>query len=108
MSRRWIAGVALAVTLAVPVIGWAHGGHAHKVMGTVLSVRGNQVEVRTADGKKVVVVLAQTTTITRGTTKVTAAAVKPGERVSIDAVQEKTVMMAQTVKLGTAPAAAPR
>jgi len=108
MSRKWIVGCALVAALAVPTAAWAHGAHVHKTMGTVSAVRGNQVEIKTTDGKTVTIVLRDKTTVTRGTTKLTAAAIRAGERVSVDYVEEKvdeqTVMRAQAVKLGTAPA----
>ena len=108
MSRKWIAGLALIALLAVPAAGWAHTGHVHKTIGTVSAVRGNQVDIKTTDGRTVTVVLRDNTTVTRGTTKLTAAAIRAGERVSVDyleeKVDEKTVMRAQAVKLGTAPA----
>ena len=110
MGRKWIAGVALVAALAVPAASWAHGAHVHKAMGTVSAVRGNQVEITTTDGKTLTIVLRDTTTVTRGSTKLTAAAIRAGERLSVDYLEEKvqdqTVMRAQAVKLGTAPPAA--
>ena len=92
--------------LAVPAVGFALRA-THKVMGTVSSVKGSQVEVKTTDGKTVIVTLGAKTSITRGTAKLDATALKPGDRVSIDATQEKDVMTAQVVKLGAvAPVAA--
>jgi hypothetical protein len=108
MSRKWIVGLGLVVALAVPVASWAHAGHAHKVMGTVSSVEGSRVSVKGTDGKVVVVVLDAKTAITRGATKVTAAELKAGERVSIDYTQTNKTNTASAVKLGTAPAAAAR
>lgn len=106
MSRTWIVGIALIVGLAAPAIGWAHGGHTHKVMGTVSAVEGTRVEIKATDGKVVTVMLDEKTTVTRGKAKLDASALKPGERVSIDYMQEKDANMAKAVKLGTAPAAA--
>lgn len=108
MSRKWVVGMALVGALAVPVVSWAHGGHTHKVMGTVSSVQGNQVEIKGTDGKVVVVTLGPRTAITRGRTRLDPTALKTGERVSIDYTQDKSVNTATAVKLGTAPAAAAR
>lgn len=108
MSRKWVIGVALVAALAIPAAGWAHGGHTHKVLGTVSAVTAKQVEVKGTDGKVVVIVLNAKTAITRGKTKLDAAALKTGERVSIDYTQDKNVNTATTVKLGTAPAPAER
>jgi hypothetical protein len=104
--RKSIVVAALAGALLVPIAVRAHGGHTHKVMGTVASVQGTHVEVKTTDGKTVMVMLDAKTAITRGKDKLDAAALKVGERVSIDYMQEKDMNMARTVKLGTAPAAA--
>lgn len=106
MSSKWIIGAALALALVLPIAARAHDGHAHKVMGTVSSLQGDQLAVKTTDGKTAMVMLDKKTTITRGTTKLDRTALKSGERVSIDAIEEKEMMMAQTIKLGAAPAAA--
>ena len=104
MTSKWIIAAALCAFL-IPVAALAHGGHVHKILGTVESVQGNHVQVKATDGKTVMVMLAAKTKITRGTTRLDATALKVGERVSVDAMQEKDMMMAQTIKLGTAPAA---
>ena len=106
MSRKWIVGLALAATLAIPVVARAHGGHTHKAMGTVSSIQDDHVEVKTTDGTLVTVMLDKKTAITRGKTKLDATALKVGERISIDYMQEKNMNMAKTVKLGTAQAPA--
>jgi hypothetical protein len=103
MGRNWIAGVGLAVALLIPAGVAAHGGHLHKVMGTVVGVQGSQVDVKGTDGKAVRVTLDAKTVITRGKAKLDLSALKAGERVSIDYMQEKSGNLAKTVKLGTAP-----
>lgn len=106
MSRRWILGLGLAAMLFLPIAARAHGGHMHKVMGTLASLDGNQLAVKATDGKMVTVVLDAKTTVTRGKARLDPTALKMGERVSIDYMQEKNVNMAKAIKLGTAPAAA--
>jgi hypothetical protein len=106
MQKKWIVAVALVAALAVPAMLRAHEGHAHKLLGTVASVQGTHVEVKTTDGKVVMVMLDPKTAITRGKAKLDAAALKVGERVSVDYVEEKEMNMARAVKLGAAPAAA--
>ena len=107
MINKSLVGAALAavLTFAGPGTLGAHEGHTHKVLGTVASVQGNHVEVKTTDGKSVTVMLDAKTKITRGTEKLDASAIKVGGRVSIDAMQEKDMMMAQAVKLGVVAAA---
>lgn len=105
MSSKWIIVGALALALVIPAAARAHEGHTHKVMGTISSLQGNHLEVKTTGGKTVMVMLDAKTTITRGKTKLDVTALKPGERVSIDAMEEKAMMMAEAIRLGAAPAA---
>ena len=104
MNRIWIAAVALLVTCAVPAVSFAHGGHAHKVMGTVSNIDGQSLMVKTTDGKTVTVVMDAKTKITRGQVKVDATSVKVGERIVAEGAEDKTNIMATSVQL-PAPAA---
>src|SRR2546425_5229605 len=104
MNKNWIVVIALAGALVVPAVARAHEGHAHKVMGTVSSVEGNNVMVKTADGKTVMVMLDAKTVVTRGKAKLNVAAVKVGDRVVAEGPEEKEMIMATTVKLGEVPA----
>ena len=101
MSKQSMIGIAFAAILAcvTPASVAAHEGHIHKVMGTVASVQGNTVEVKTTDGKTVKVTCDAKTTVTRGKENLDLAALKVGARVSIDAMQEKDSMMAHAIKL---------
>jgi hypothetical protein len=108
MNKKWIIAVAIAVALVVPTVARAHEGHAHKVMGTVSSVEGNNVMVKTTDGKTVMVMLDGKTKITQGKTKVAASALKVGDRVVAEGPEEKEMIMAATVKLGDASATTPK
>jgi hypothetical protein len=56
--------------------------------------------VKTTNGKTVMVMLDAKTAITRGGAKLDAAAVKLGERVVAEGIEEKEMIMAKTVKLG--------
>ena len=100
MSKKWIIAIALASAIVVPAVARAHEGETHKVMGTVSSVKGNNVMVKTTDGKMVMVMLDKKTAITRGKTKLDAAAVKVGDRVVAEGLEQKEMIMAKTVRLG--------
>ena len=105
MSKKWIAGLGLVAALTLPVAAFAHGGHTHKVLGTVSSVNGEHVDVKGTDGKTVTIMLNTKTAITRGKTKLDATALKVGERVAVDYTQDsKKMNMATAVKLA-APSA---
>ena len=96
---------ALSIALC-GVLVLAHEGHAHKIMGTVSSIDGAHLMVKTTDGKTVMVMLDAKTRITQGKAKVAASALKVGDRVVAEGAEEKEMLMATSVQVGTAPAAA--
>lgn len=105
MSRKSIVGIALMAALMVPIAAWAHEGHVHKALGTVTTVKENNVEIKTTDGKVVMILLNAKTEITRGKAKLDATALRVGERVSVDYTEQKKVFTAKTIKLAEIPAA---
>jgi hypothetical protein len=105
MSKKWIVGVGLVALLALPVVGWAHGGHAHKVMGTISAATDTQVDVKGTDGKTVVIALDAKTVYRQGKAKADVKMLKVGERVVVEAEQAEgaKVMTAKTVQIAAAP-----
>jgi hypothetical protein len=108
MSKKWIIASVLAGALVLPVAARAHEGHAHKVMGTVASIDGTNVMVKTTDGKTIMVMLDAKTKITQGKNKVEPAALKVGDRVVAEGKEDKGMITAATVKLGEVSAATPK
>src|SRR5215211_4706823 len=104
MTFNRAAACVLAIVLLLPAAALAHEGHMHKVLGTVTSVQGQHVMVKTTQGKEIMVMLDSKTTVTRDKSKLDASAVKVGERVSVDYMEEKGMMMAHAVKLGAVSA----
>jgi hypothetical protein len=102
MTRNWIVAAVAALALVIPSLAGAHAGHMHKAMGTVTSVQGPHVELKGTDGKTKTIMLDKSTTITRGSDKVDASALKVGDRISVDYMEEKGMLMAHAVKLGAA------
>lgn len=107
MVRKLLVAGVIAVALAAPTLVRAHEGHAHKLMGTVSSVDGNHISVKTTDGKTVMVMVDAKTKITQGKTKtkLTAAALKVGDRIVAEGAQEKDMLTAAILQVGTVPAA---
>ena len=99
--NKWMILTVVCLTLFAPAVTRAHEGHTHKALGVVSAVNGDHVTIKTTDGKVVTVMLDKKTAVTRGNEKLAADAVKVGERVSVDYMQEKDMMMAQAVKLAT-------
>jgi len=100
MTKHWIAALGVAATLGLPGVVAAHEGHLHKALGTIASVQGSHVEVKTTEGKTLTVMLDKKTTVTRGKEKLDASALKVGERISVDYMEENKMMMAEAIKLG--------
>ena len=105
MNGKWFVGAALAAVLAMPAFAWAHGGNDKTVMGTVSSIDGSNLMVKTANGTTIMVMMNGETKITQGKTKLDAKALKVGDRVVASGPEEKNMLTAETVKLGAAPAA---
>lgn len=106
MNKQWCVGVVLAVVLVIPVCASAHEGHDHTVMGTVSSIDGTNLMVKTADGKTVMVMMDARTKVTQGKAKLDAKTLKVGDRVVASGPEDKSMIMAETVKVGAAPTAA--
>lgn len=105
MKKNWIVTLIMITALVFPVAARAHEGHVHKALGTIASVQGEHLAVKTTDGKTVTVMLDKTTTITRGKEKLDAASLKVGERVSVDYMEQNKMLMAHGIKLATTTAA---
>ena len=97
-----LIAVLVVMLLALPAAARAHEGHMHKALGTIAAIAGDLVEVKTTEGKTVKVTLAKKTAITRGAAKLDAAALKVGDRVSVDYMEEKKVMVEHGITLGAA------
>ena len=105
MKNNWIVAIALAGALIANTVARAHEGHDHTVMGTVSSVDGMNLMVKTADGKTTMVMMDAKTKITQGKATLDAKALKVGDRVVASGPEEKEMIMAETVKVGAAPVA---
>ena len=104
--RNWIVLAIAAVVLSAPVHVLAHGGHLHKVLGTVTSIDYPHFDVQTTDKKTVTLMLDASSKLTRGKAKVDDTDIKVGDRVSAETEEKGGMMMVKTLKLGT-PAPAP-
>jgi hypothetical protein len=100
----WIALVA-----AGPVS--AHEGHQHKVMGTVVQVhvdKVSHVEVKTTEGKTVILSCDDKTRFVKGKTPAALGDLVAGMRVVATTVEENKTIRAVEVQLGAMdPAAKP-
>ena len=105
--KKWIIGIAVLVAVAIaPRIAAAHEGHEHTVMGSITKVDGMNLMVKGTDGKEVMVMMDAKTKITQGKAAVDAKTLKVGDRVVAKGAEEHEMIMATTVQVGAAPAAA--
>lgn len=98
MTKNWIAVIALAGALLLPTAVRAHD-HDKTVMGTVSSVDGKNLMVKTTDGKSVMVMVDAKTKITKGKAKLDVAGLRVGDRVVASGPEDKQMIMAETVKV---------
>src|SRR6266850_308012 len=101
MNKRLFVIAALAAALLVaPRMARAHEGHEHTVMGTIASIDGSNLMVKTADGKQTMVMMDAKTKITQGKNKLDLKALKVGDRVVAAGPEDKGMISAETVKVG--------
>ena len=99
--KQWMTVLLVCVALLAPAAVRAHEGHMHNALGTVASIDMPHVNIKTTDGKALMVMLDKETTVTRGKEKLDASALKVGERISVDYMEDKGMNMAHAVKLAT-------
>ena len=106
-TRAVVALFALAMVL--PVFALAHEGHAHHMTGTVTAIHAdlNQIEIKDTAGKASSFYVTDATKYTQGTKTMSLGDLKPGMRVVADATMQGEKMIATSVRVGTAAAAAP-
>ncbi len=79
--RKAITYSCTVILLVLPALALAHG-HGH-VMGTILTVHPDHLDVKTKDGKSVSVPLTKSTRYFRGSANATASDLKVGSRVVV-------------------------
>lgn len=87
--RRYVSVLVAVVLCLMPVAVFAHSGKDHhKVMGTVLAIDANHIDVKTSKGSKVSVPLTGSTMFMRGDDMAKASDVKAGTRVVIETTED--------------------
>ena len=103
MKKNVIVGLVLGCVLGVAAAVRAQNAESHKVTGTLSTVQGEHLMVKTEDGRSVMVMLDAKTAITRDKKKVDAKSLKTGDRVVAEGPGDNNMIMAKTVEVG-APA----
>jgi hypothetical protein len=105
MTRLGGALLAVAVLTAGSGAGLlAHGGHEHKVMGTVTMAAADHVMLKDRDGKDITVKVTKDTKV-KAKPAMKVEQIKAGTRVVITTVEEKDkTMTATAIEVGTVTA----
>ena len=100
--------IAIAISLVfVTTLALAHGEATH-LLGTVTAASANTVTIKMQNGKSETVMLEKVTKYLSGTKAATAADLKVGTRVMIEATMDEKMKMytAEEIKIGAANAPA--
>lgn len=104
MNRRRMI-VAFASLLAAPAAAYAHAGHVHKIMGTVMARDDKHVEVKTPSGEVLSIAVNDKTSVVRARKKVTFMEVQTGRRVVVDIGDGEDPLIARAIEVGAVKAA---
>jgi hypothetical protein len=94
----------MALLLAAS-LAFAHEGHAHTALGTVVRVEKAQLDVKGVDGSAVTFALTEKTAFRRGETSIARADVKVGERVAVEFEEAGQAKTAIRVSVGASETA---
>lgn len=101
MQAKWIAGAFVAL-LAVPAALYAHAGHVHKIMGTVMARDATHVEVKTPSGEVLSIAVNEKTAVIRAKKKIAYDEVQTGRRVVVDIGDGEDPLIAREIEVGAA------
>src|SRR5436853_5689170 len=100
-----VALLAIVSLALLPTIATAHGGEEH-VTGTVTKISDTFVAVKTTAGKSVEIGVDAKTIYARGKKPIQKTDIKVGDRIVIHAAEVNEKLVARTVEIGAATAAA--
>ena len=99
-----LMSIALCLAASTSLTAFAHEGHAHKVMGTVVSITAEQIEVSNPEGKKETLPLTKETTFKKDKAVAAAKDVVVGARVVLSVVEKEGKKVVSEVVIGVASA----
>jgi hypothetical protein len=107
IMNRWTAVfIGLVLTGVMVRSVWAHEGHIHTIMGTVMGRDAHSLQVKTPGGEVLSIAITDKTTVVRGKQKAAITDVQKGARVVVGIGNGEDPLMAGEIRLGAAPAAA--
>ena len=99
MGRRIILYAAVLMALTTGAA-WAHDGHVHRIMGTVMARDQHAIQVKTPGGETLSIAVNDKTVVARGKQKVTIAEVQKGIRVVVDIGNGEDPLIAREILVG--------
>ena len=106
MNRRTAVFLGIVLLALSSRLAWAHDGHVHTIMGTVMGRDPQTVQVKTPGGETLSIAITDKTTVVRGKKKMAIADVQKGIRVVVDIGNGEDPLIANEIKLGAVPASA--
>ena len=104
MSRRNAIAAAALLMATAPAV-WAHEGHVHKIMGTVMARDQKHLEVKTPSGEVLSIAITDKTSVIRAKKKVPIGEVQTGRRVIVEIGNGEDLLIAGEIQLGEVKAA---
>lgn len=106
MNRRTALFLGVALLALIARSAWAHEGHTHTIMGTVMGRDAKALQVKTPGGETLSIAITDKTTVVRGKQKGAITDVQKGARVVVDIGNGEDPLIANEIKLGAATSAA--
>ena len=100
MTRRTTAFLGIALLALSAHAAWAHDGHTHTIMGTVMVRDAHAVQVKTPGGETLSIAITDKTTVLRGKKKLAIEDVQKGSRVVVDIGNGEDPLIANEIRLG--------
>jgi hypothetical protein len=104
MNRRMAFVLGLALSGLIVATAWAHEGHIHTIMGTVMDRDAHSLQVKTPGGETLTIAITDKTTVVRGKQKAAIADVQKGARVVVGIGNGEDPLMAGEIRIGAAAA----
>lgn len=105
MNKKRIALAAAVLLMAGTPAVWAHDGHVHKIMGTVMARDAKHLEVKTPSGEVLSIAITDQTSVIRAKKKVPIGEVQAGRRVVVAIGNGEDPLIAGEIQLGEVKAA---
>ena len=103
MNRRRAVFLGIVLLALATRAVWAHEGHTHTIMGTVMGRDAQAVQVKTPGGETLSIAITDQTNVVRGKQKAAIADVQKGSRVVVDIGNGEDPLIANEIRLGPQP-----